>query len=186
MLDITANRRARKWSKSELIARTLWELLRSPLFAWSPRIFWAWRVIILRAFGARIGSNVHVHPSVKIAIPWNLDIGDNVGIGDEVILYSLGKITIGSDATISQYAHLCAGTHDNSLADMPLVKSIISIGDGVWVCTDAFIGPDVEVGEYAVVGARAVAIRDIEPFSVVAGNPALTIKMRKITKRRAI
>jgi putative colanic acid biosynthesis acetyltransferase WcaF len=110
-LDIAANRAARKWSRKELAGRLLWDLA-APVFALSPRPLWGLRRALLRAFGARIGRNVHILPSVRITIPWNLDIGDEAAVGEGAILYALGPIRIGRQATISQYAHLCAGTHD--------------------------------------------------------------------------
>lgn len=176
--NIAANRWARKWSGSELAARGLWELLRAPLFAWTPRPLWGWRRFVLRMFGARVGREVHIYPSVRIAVPWHLTIGDQTAVGDRVILYALGEIRIGQRVTISQGAHLCAGTHDYALADMPLVKSPISVGDNAWVCADAFIGPGVRVGSHAIVGARAVAVKDVQPGIIVAGNPARAIRRR--------
>lgn len=179
-LDIQSNRAAAKWNASELLRRALWEMLRRPLFAWTPRQLWAWRRVVLRAFGARIGCHVHIYPNVKIAIPWNVDFADYAAIGESAVLYSLGTIKIGRGATVSQYAHLCAGTHDHCKPDFPLLKLPISIGDGAWICADAFIGPGVTVGSMAVVGARAVAVRDVPPNSVVAGNPARMVGSRNL------
>lgn len=177
-IDVTANRAASKWSRSELVRRALWELLYGPLFSWTPRPFWSWRVFVLRCFGAKVGKRVHIHPSVRIAVPWHLDVGDEAGIGDRAILYSLGAITIGKRATISQHAHLCAGSHDFRDPAMPLLKPPIVIGDDAWICADAFIGPEVDVGSRAVVGARAVAMRDVPSGAVVAGNPAKIVGSR--------
>lgn len=176
-LDIAGNRRARKWSGSELVGRGLWEGL-GFLFAWSPRQAWGWRRWMLRMFGARIGAQVRVHPSVRIAVPWNLDIADNSAIGDYAILYSLGRISIGPDVTISQYAHLCAGSHDHRRSDLPLIKAEITVGRGVWICADAYVGPDVTVGDFAIVAARAVAVSDVAAWSMVGGNPARFIAER--------
>lgn len=176
-LDITANRQARKWSSGELAGRALWEVL-GFAFAWSPRQLWGWRNLMLRLFGARIGRRVHIHPSVRIAVPWNLAIGDNTGVGDGAILYSLGAVSLGAGVTVSQYAHLCAGTHDHRRPDLPLIKATIDVGDGAWICADAFVGPDVRVGDYAIVGARAVAVADVAPWTIVAGNPARQVAER--------
>jgi len=181
-LDIAANRKARKWSVSELIARALWEGLSGPLFSWTPRPFWAWRRVILRTFGARVGSHVHFHPSVRVAVPWNVAVDDNSSIGDCAILYSLGMISIGRDVTISQYAHICAGTHDHKRPDMPLVKAPIHIGDGAWVCADAFVGPGTVIGAMSVVGARAVVMSDVLPNQIVVGNPAKVVGDRRMLK----
>lgn len=176
--DIVANRRASKWSRRQLAGRAVWEALRGPLFGWTPRPMWAWRRLILRLFGATIGQRVHVHPTARIAVPWNLSIADEAAIGDCTILYSLGPISIGKRATISQNAHLCAGTHDYRQRDMTLLKLPIAVGAGAWICADAFIGPGVTVGAGSIVGARAVVINDIPPGVIVGGNPARVLARR--------
>jgi putative colanic acid biosynthesis acetyltransferase WcaF len=178
MFDVNKNRNSNKWSRSELFGRMLWGIVWSAFFWWTPRQLWAWRRLLLRAFGARIGKQVHIAPSVRIAIPWNVSIGDQAAVGERVTLYSLGAITIGDRSTISQGAHICAGTHDYSDVAMPLLKESITIADDVWICADAFVGPGTTVGHRAVVGARAVVVRDVEESSIVAGNPARLIKLR--------
>jgi putative colanic acid biosynthesis acetyltransferase WcaF len=59
-----------------------------------------------------------------------------------------------------------------------LLKPPIVIEDQVWICADAFVGPGVTVGKGAVVGARAVVVKDVGPWDVVAGNPARFVKKR--------
>lgn len=177
-LDIEANRRARKYSRTELAGRVAWALLH-PLFRFSPRLLWGWRNAMLRLFGASVGRGVRIYPTVKIIIPWNLAIGDQATVGDGAILYALGCVTIGARATVSQGAHLCAGTHDYRKADFPLLKQRVTVGDGAWICADAFIGPNVTVGEHAIAGARAVVTRDVPPWTIVAGNPARFLRQRE-------
>jgi len=178
MLDIAANRAKSEWTLTEQFGRALWDFFRRPLFLWTPRPLWAWRRVILRLFGARIGRNVRFHPSARIAIPWNLSADDNAAIGDAAILYSLGAISIGRDATISQHAHLCAGSHDFRRADLPLLRGPIAIAHGAWICADAFVGPNVKVGRMAIVGARAVVVRDVPDHAIVVGNPARIVGER--------
>jgi len=178
-IDVAANRAARKWTRRELAGRVFWAAAR-PWFRFSPRPFWGWRRWLLRLFGARIGTNVQIFPSVLVSIPWNLSIGEGSGIGDRVILYALGPITLGKSVTISQGAHLCAGTHDWSRPDRPLLKLPITIGDNSWICADAFVGPGVTVGASSILGARAVAMKDIAPGVVAVGNPARPARQKKI------
>lgn len=181
-LDIAKNRRASNWTRKELLGRALWEYFGKWVFAAIPRPLWAVRCAILRLFGGRVGRNVHVFPSVRIAVPWNLDIGDEAAVGDRVILYNLGRLVIGPSATISQGAHLCGGTHDFRRPHLPLVKSPITIGAGAWICADAFVGPGVTVGELAVVGARAVVVRNVSAKDIVAGNPARSLGTRDLSE----
>ena len=178
---IAVNRKNRKWSTSELVGRVLWASV-WPFFRFSPKFVWGWRIFLLRSFGATIGENVHIHPTVRDLIPWNLIIDDWSSIGFDAIVYNLGSVRIGKRSTVSQRTHLCAGTHDFRDLSMPLLKRPITIEDDSWICADAFVGPDVTVGTGAVVGARAVVTRDIDSWSIVAGNPARKIGERKLNK----
>ena len=110
-------------------------------------------------------------------------MGEYSALGPRVNLYNLGTITIGSNTVISQDSYLCGGTHDYTRPTMPLIKAPITVGDKVWICAGAFIGPGVTIGDGAVVGARAVVVKDVEPWTVVAGNPAKMIKRRVIQDR---
>ena len=179
VLDIAANRRAKKYSNTETARRVLWGIFQC-FFRFSPRILFGWRRFVLRCFGARIGRDVHIYNSAVIYMPWNLEVGDWSGIGERAFTYNLGRVSIGSKATISHGAHLCAGTHDYTKPDLPLLKSPIRIGDFAWVCADAFVGPGVNVGEGAILGARAVAVKDVDPWNIVAGNPAVCVKKRVV------
>jgi putative colanic acid biosynthesis acetyltransferase WcaF len=105
-------------------------------------------------------------------------MGKNSCLGDGVIVYCLGKITIGDRVSISQYAHICAGTHDYTKDDMPLLRPPIDIEDDAWIAADAFVGPGVTVGEGAILGARGVAIHDLDPWTIYGGNPARSLKPR--------
>ncbi len=146
----------------------------------TPRPFFGLRRLLLILFGAHIGRDVHIYPSAIVYFPWNLSVGDESAIGEHAFIYNLGPLVIGKRVTISQRAHLCGGSHDHSDPEMPLLKTPIQIGDDAWICADAFVGPGVSIGNGAVVGARAVVTRDLDPWEIVAGNPAITIKKRTI------
>jgi putative colanic acid biosynthesis acetyltransferase WcaF len=176
-LDISTNRSAQKYSQSEMLRRVLWGFGKL-LFRFSPRPCFGWRRFVLRCFGAKIGAQVHLYPSTRIYYPWKLAAGDWSAIGEDVLIYNLGQVTLGRKVTISHRAHLCAGTHDYTQPDLPMLKPPIVIRDQAWICADAFIGPGVTVGEGAVVGARAVVMKNVEPWMVVAGNPARVINKR--------
>jgi putative colanic acid biosynthesis acetyltransferase WcaF len=181
MLNVEKNRRARKYSSGELARRVLWTLAQ-PLFRFSPRPCFGWRRFLLRCFGAKVGHSVHVYPTATIYFPWNLEAGDETAIGERVLIYNLGRVTLGPRVTVSHGAHVCAGTHDHTKPDFPLLRPPIMIGPEAWICADAFVGPGVIIGEGAIVGARAVAMKDVRPWSIVVGNPARETKRRKITQ----
>ena len=135
--------------------------------------------MLLRLFGAELAGHVRIRPTVRIEIPWNLTIGEHSAVGDFAILYSLGPITLGEYVTISQYAHLCAGTHETRTRAMTLIKSPITIGNDVWIAADAFVGPGVTIGDRAILGARASTFKDIPAGVVAGGNPSRVIKPRE-------
>lgn len=175
--DVTTRRQVIKYCRRELVARGFWSIA-SLFFKCSPRIAWRFRVFLLRCFGARIGNSVRISQTVMITMPWNLRIGDQVTIGDRVILYALGPITVKARAVVSQGSHLCAGTHDINDRLFSLIKLPVTVEEDVWICADAFVGPNVVVGRGGVVGARAVVVRSTRPWAIVAGNPAQFIKYR--------
>ncbi len=171
------------WTLGGKITRALWMMLGRPLFRLSFHNWYAYRNLILRCFGATIGKRVSIRPTVHIEIPWQLDIHDDATIGDRAILYSLGKITIGPRVIISQYAHLCAGSHDYTDPTFPLLRPPITIERDAWIGADTFVGPGVTVGHLAVLGARSSAYRDLPPKQVCIGNPAKPVKPRELKAR---
>src|SRR5262249_52315872 len=181
MLDVEQNRQARKYTSGEMMRRALWTFAQ-PLFRISPRPCFGWRRFLLRCFGAKIGGRGDIYPSGRVYFPGNLEVGDESAIGEQVFIYNLGRVTLGSRVTISHRAHLCAGTHDHTKPDFPLVRPPIVIGSDAWICADAFVGPGVTVGDGAIVGARAVAMKDVKPLSIVVGNPARESKKREISR----
>jgi putative colanic acid biosynthesis acetyltransferase WcaF len=184
-LDIAANRRAKKYSAAELFRRVLWGLGQWA-FRLSPRPCFGWRRFVLRCFGAQIGAHVNTYASTRIYFPWNLTVGDWSALGENAFIYNLGPVTLGEKVTISHQAHLCAGTHDYTDPTLPLLKPPIVIQDQAWICADAFVGPGVTVGSGAIVGARAVVMKDVEPWTIVAGNPARFVKQRCLKTDSAI
>ena len=178
-LDVQKNRAARKYAGRELVGRVLW-MFGQWLVRLSPRPCFGWRRFVLRWFGASIGAHVNIYPSTRVYLPWNLSVGDWSALGEDVLIYNLGKVAIGEKVTVSHGAHLCAGTHDYSSPDFPLLKPPIRIEDQAWICADAFVGPKVVIGEGAVVGARTVVTKNVGPWQVVAGNPAREVGRRNL------
>ena len=168
------------YSAREYMGRLLWRLCWFTLWKLCWKRFYALRVVLLKFFGAQLSLKNQMGGSTWIEIPWNLSMGEYSALGPRVHLYNLGIITIGSNTVISQDSYLCGGTHDHTRPTMPLIKAPITVGDQVWICAGAFIGPGVTIGDGAVVGARAVVVKDVAPWTVVAGNPARVIRRREI------
>jgi putative colanic acid biosynthesis acetyltransferase WcaF len=168
------------YSNKEIVLRYIWLFIQPVLFRYSPRLFYSWRNAILRVLGAKIGKSVKIYPSAIITFPWLLEVNDRAVISWGVKIYNLGRISIGEKTVISQFAHLCGGTHDTENPGFKLIRSEIEIGNMVWIAADAFIGPDVHIGDNAIVGARAVVIKNVEAGTIVAGNPAKVIGVHKI------
>jgi len=156
----------------------LWWIIQSLLFAPSPQFLYGWRRFLLRIFGADIGRQVKIRPSVKITYPWKVKIGNRSWIGDRAELYSLGEISIGNDVVVSQKSYLCAATHDQEKQTFDLVGKKIVIADQSWIAADVFIAPGITVGRGALVGARSSVFTDIPEGMVCYGSPARVIKKR--------
>jgi len=176
-LNIKSNRSAKKYPARIIFFRVLWGAGRWA-FRLSPRPCFGWRRFVLRCFGASIGKHVNTYPSTWIYFPWNLTVGDWSALGEQAFIYNLGPVTLGEKVTISHRAQLCAGTHDYTDPALPLLKPPIVIQNQAWICADAFVGPGVTVGEGAIVGARAVVVKNVAPWTIVAGNPARVVKQR--------
>jgi putative colanic acid biosynthesis acetyltransferase WcaF len=183
LIDPAGNQRARKYSRREQWRRVAWAFGRW-LVVLSPRPMFGWRRAVLRLFGATVGEGVRIYSSTRIEMPWNVEIGDWTAFGEHAHVYSLGRVTIGRCVTVSYRAHVCAGTHEFTDPTLPLLKPPVQIESGVWIGTEAFVGPGVTVGEGALLGARAVVTRDVAPLDVVAGNPARVIGRRPPVKVR--
>ena len=160
------------------LGRVLWSMVWWTLFRPTPRILFGWRRMLLRAFGASIGRNARISPSVRIWAPWNLSVGDEASVAHAVDCYCVDRLSIGRHATVSQYALLCTAGHDINDPKMRLTTSPILIADQAWICAGVYVGPGVTVGEGGVAGARAVVTRDVAAWTVVAGNPAQVIRER--------
>lgn len=178
--SVDLSRYRNEWGWGNRLGRVAWGVVWALLFRFTPPPCFGWRRLLLRLFGARIGRGAHVYPSCRVWAPWNLEIGAHGCLGPRVDCYCVAPVSVGAHATVSQYVHLCAATHDIADARLRLVTQPIRIGAGAWVCAGAFVGPGVTIGEGAVAGARAVVVSDVDPWTVVAGNPARFIKRREL------
>ena len=170
--------RPRRLSVANKLARGLWQAAWLFLFRPTPRPLHAWRRLLLRVFGARMGRSSRVYPSARVWAPWNLEMGEGACISEFVDCYCVDKIRIGAHATVSQYSFLCTASHDYTLESMPLVVAPITIGAWAWVTADVFVGPGVNIGDGAVITSRSSVFSDVAAWKVARGNPAVPVKER--------
>ena len=128
------------------------------------------RPLLLKLFGASVGSGVLIRRGVRVHFPWNLEIGDDCWIGEEVWFINHEKVTIGSDVCISQRSIICSGSHDYRSASLEYAHKPVAIKDGAWVCLDAKVLPGVTIGECSVVSAGEIARKSLPDYSMLVGG----------------
>lgn len=165
-------------NKSKVVIQ-IWWIVQSTLFAWSPQYFYNWRCFLLRVFGANIGKGVLIRSSVKVTYPWNLEIGDYSWIGEDCVLYNLGKISIGSNVALAHKVYLNTGGHDYKVDTFDIFSKDVFIEDESWLTNDVYIAPGVRVGKGAIIAARSTVLKDVPEGMIYGGSPAKFIKSRR-------
>jgi len=166
------------FSLKNRIVRCVWNVTWLLLASWTPPMMRTWRCFLLRIFGAQVASTANVYSTAKVWLPSNLVLGEHACVGPRVTVYNMAKITLNERALVSQGAHLCAGTHDIEDKHFQLKTRPITLGSRAWIAAEAFVGPGVSIGDGAVLGARGCTFRDLEPWTVYAGNPARVLRPR--------
>ncbi len=176
-LSIYKNQFGFKNKLTRLLWNIVWLFLAKPF----PRSLGnQWKLFLLRTFGAKIHSTAVVYSTVHIYMPWNLEMAEYSCLSPEVDCYNVAKITIGAHSTVSQKTYLCTASHDITKSNHPLIYSPIIIQDQAWIGASVFIGMGVNIGQGAVIGATSSVYKNVEPWTVVGGNPARFIKKRVI------
>jgi putative colanic acid biosynthesis acetyltransferase WcaF len=169
------------FSVGNRLKRLVWGVCWLLLYRTSPRPAHAWRAMLLRAFGAKLGPDCHFYPGSKVWAPWNLVCADHVAAGDGVEIYNPSPMQFDSHVILSQDCYLCGATHDYNDPAFPLLSYRMHFEQYAWICARASVGPGVHVGEGAVLGLGAVATRDLKPWTVYGGNPAVALRERNRT-----
>ena len=156
----------------------LWFCIGSPLLAvrWLPGS--AWRVLMLRAFGARIGSGCRIKPGLRVKFPWRLQVGQTCWLAEDAWIDNLAMVRIGDRVCLSQSAYLCTGNHDFRLPGFDLRLGPITIGSDVWIAARAVLAPGCRIGPGAVVALGAVVSGTVPSGVIVRGNPAVVVADR--------
>ncbi|MCD8304105.1 MAG: putative colanic acid biosynthesis acetyltransferase [Prevotellaceae bacterium] len=171
------NSLGRRHQMVRLVWTVTWTLLARPL----PRsVGSGWKRFLLRLFGAHIHDTAVVYSSARVYWPANLWMEAYSCLAQDVDCYNVAPVRLGANSTVSQGAYLCTASHDISKPQNPLITAPVTIEDQAWIAAGAFVGMGVTVGQGAVVGARAAVFRDVEPWTVVGGNPAKFLKKRTL------
>ena len=163
--------------KPHYFKMVVWRCLNCTVF---PLLSNCWRQRLLRFFGAKLAGGL-IYRSVRIYAPWNLETGMWTVLGPRVKIYNKGMVIVGGSVVISQDSYICTASHDISSVRMALITKPILVASNVWVGAKTLILPGVTIGEGAVIAAGAVVTKDVEPWTVVGGNPAKFIKKRELT-----
>ena len=179
----------RPWK--EKLAQRSWEIARVLFCYTTPFFMRRWRRSITALFayffgGKKINNYASLAQNCCIDYPWNVSIGELSSIGGGAWVYALDKIVIGKNVCIGEDVRLITGSHDVVSPHFNLVTKPITINDNVWVATGAIVLLGVTIGEDAIVAAGAVVTRDVEPWTVVGGNPAKFIKKRVLQNEKVV
>jgi putative colanic acid biosynthesis acetyltransferase WcaF len=139
------------------------------------------RTAILRMFGAKIGTGVTIKPGASVKYPWFLEVGDHVWIGEDVWIDNLTAVKIASNCCLSQGAMLLTGNHNFKKTTFDLIVGGITLEEGVWIGARATVCPGVTCRSHSVLTVASVATKELEPYAIYQGNPAVMTKTRHVT-----
>ncbi len=125
----------------------------------------------------RCGENFKAFQNVEFSFGYNMEVGDNVVVHRNVLLDDRGGIVLGNGVSISDYANIYSHTH--SIVDQRDVTNATTIlGEGARITYHATVLAGVHVGDQSMVGAVAVATKDVRPYHVNVGIPAKSVRVK--------
>ncbi len=179
--DIRYSEYSNKLSLNNRIGRLIWNITYVFLFRPFPtKLFRIWHVQILKIFGAKIGKNCTFNNKAKLWAPWNLIMESNSLIDSNCNIYNPGIVHLMSQTVVSFNVTIITASHDFQSLKHELIIKPVLIEEYVWIASEAYIGPGVKIGQGAVIGARSVVVKNVDPWTVVGGNPAKYIKKREL------
>lgn len=140
---------------------------------------YAFKSYLLNLFGAKIGKGLVIKTKIRIKNPWRLVVGDNCWIGESVWIDNLENVVIGNNVCLSQGAMLLTGNHNYTLSDFPYRLGKIILEDGVWIGAQSIVCPGITCRSHAILTVNSVATKELLPWTINAGNPAVYIRERK-------
>ena len=162
------------------LKRILWNYVNAVVFKSSLFPVYSFKVALLRLFGAKIGNQVEFKPGVSIKYPWHLTVGNEVWIGENVWIDCLVPVTIGHNVCLSQGAVILTGSHNYKKTSFDLITGSVVLEDGVWIGAAAIVNQGITIGSHAVLATGSIATKNLEPYSIYQGNPAVKVRDRVI------
>ena len=125
----------------------------------------------------RCGENFKAFHNVEFSFGYNMEVGDNVVVHRNVLLDDRGGIVLGNNVSISDYANIYSHTH-SIVEQKDVTNACTRIDDGVRITYHATVLAGVHVNEQGMVGAMAVATKDVRPYHVYVGIPAKSVRVK--------
>ena len=141
-----------------------------------------WLGVLLRRLLAkhifkRCGENFKCFQHTEFSFGYNMEVGDNVVVHRHVLLDDRGGITLGNNVSISDYANIYSHTH-SIVEQKDVTNARTVIEDNVRITYHATVLAGVHVGENGMVGAMALATKDVRPYHVYVGIPAKSVRVK--------
>ena len=180
LIDLSAPDNSELVRGAPLWREALWYFVGLPLVRSYLITSSGFRAFLLRTFGAKIGTGVHIKPGLRVKFPWYLEVGDYSWLGEDLWIDNLATVKIEAHCCLSQGVYLCTGNHDWSARNMRLFRKPITCKRGSWIGARASVCPGVTIGAGAIATVGSVVTRNIPDMEVHAGNPAQFIKHRTL------
>lgn len=125
----------------------------------------------------RVGRNFKCFQHVEFSFGYNMEVGDDVVVHRHVLLDDRGGIRMGNRVSISDYANIYSHTH-SIVEQVDVTNALTILDDDVRITYHATVLAGVHVRENGMVGAVAVATKDVRPYHVNVGIPAKSVRVK--------
>lgn len=135
------------------------------------------RRLLAKYIFKRVGENFKAFQFVEFSFGYSMEVGDNVVVHRHVLLDDRGGIRLGNNVSISDYANIYSHTH-SIVEQRDVTNATTVLEDGVRITYHATVLAGVRVHEQGMVGAVAVATKDVRPYHVYVGIPAKSVRVK--------